>query len=312
MMARFMGADVIRILAKQSKDTLVTLRFDNKHRNFTFDSYLARMRNAHEDGEAKSEMLKVQDLLDGFQVPELQHCKSIITSNAQYKNNFDAAAQFIAEQLAMLKTTNGPTNRTLSVLETDPSTGEQAATKKQLTRKLKSLKKQLGKAKKAKGKAHKKANMAAKFTKENPSAYVPPEEWAKMSLEEKALARKARQEQGIPVRGLKALSRRKDPEEPIDVDEGGATKGMEAMDVDNDKMEVDAKEGNQKGTAPVDTNKQGTAPKPAALPSSILKPPPSKLHGLKALVTTQRDATYSKGKEGKDKRVNFTLGSKRS
>ena len=54
MVARFMGQDVKRVLAKQAKEALLNLRYDNKSKNFTYPNFLARMRNAFEDGEHKS------------------------------------------------------------------------------------------------------------------------------------------------------------------------------------------------------------------------------------------------------------------
>ena len=41
-----LGADVQMVLLRTSEDALRRITFDNRNRNFTFDTFIARMREA--------------------------------------------------------------------------------------------------------------------------------------------------------------------------------------------------------------------------------------------------------------------------
>ena len=91
-------------------------------------------------------------------------------------------------------------------METDSSA--ESGSLKQMERRLKKAERKLKKAQRkheqVKSGAHKK-NSSNKFSSGNPGAYIPTSEWRKLTEEQKAEARKARQKDGIPTRKVGAI-----------------------------------------------------------------------------------------------------------
>ena len=118
-------------------------------------------------------------------------------------------------------------------------------------------------------KVPRKKNTAAKFTKKNPGAYIPKEEWNKLTEEQKVAAREARNADGIPTRGLKALIRAPVPSTQPVVEPPTA---MVVEELEEETPLPPAK------AASAIVNRLLAAPK------------------VRQLTTTQREATYAKAK----------------
>ena len=99
---QLMGRDVQSHLQSLAQQTLQTLRYDGKSKNWSWVKTVARLRTASDDlgpDDQMSETRKVKVLLDAFQVPSLLHIKEIIRSNPEYANNFENCVTFISETL---------------------------------------------------------------------------------------------------------------------------------------------------------------------------------------------------------------------
>ena len=143
------------------------------------------------------------------------------------------------------------------------------------------------------GKTKSKITKRNKFDPSTPHAYVPPNEWKKMTAEQKEAARNARNNKGIKSRSVNTVTTVTDDEEVRHVSRLGSA------------LEGDAVE----GTDGADEVPDGSSPRqllPVAtvVPPHLLKAPP-----VKPLVTTQRLQAYKAGVKRKNKAVSFAQGS---
>ena len=86
------GDDVRALMLEQAQNKLEKLRFDNRSKNFTFDTFIDKMRECFIDmgpDEQMTETRKVSKLMAAWQVPSLQHLSAIVLSNPQYKHDFE-------------------------------------------------------------------------------------------------------------------------------------------------------------------------------------------------------------------------------
>ena len=274
-----MGEDTKSKLMKDAKQTLVSLRHDGKSKNFTFDHYLTKLRTAHEDlDQAPTERSKVHNLLNGFQHPSLLHCKSTINATDRHSEDFEAAAAFLSQEIASIATTNAPLGRSVAAVETDASA--ENGSLKQMERRLKKAERKLKKAQRknehVKSGAHKRNN-SNKFSSGNPGAYIPTSEWRKLTEEQKAEARKARQKDGIPTRKVGAIRVIKNTKTTTFKTPIEESKDVSMEDVDKG---IKARQ---------------SAPE-RQVPPSVLNapPPPSNKPKARALSVTQRVETHDK------------------
>ena len=216
---QYLGEDVQMIMLRTAEDALRRMSFDNRNRNFTFDSFIARMREAFENmGEANqfTEERKVLKLLDAWNVSALSHVSTTISNDPLLRSSFDRTVIFLAKELSGLKTKNA--TRNVSAITTQPTQdSERERTIAELKTKLKEAQKKLRKKsgrEKSDEQTPTQANAAkrpTKFSKRNPGAYVSMGAWQKMTAEEKAAAREARKQKGIKVRTASALERASPP-----------------------------------------------------------------------------------------------------
>ena len=202
-----LGADVQMVLLRTSEDVLRRITFDNRNRNFTFDTFIARMREAFEQmGEDNqlSEERKVNKLLDAWTVSALSHVGTTIQSNPELRGSFDRTVVFLAGELTALKMKNG--TRNVSAITTTTESAD-VRTLKQLRSKLKEAQRKLKrKSGKMDGDVPAGKKPATKFSKKNPGEYVTAKVWRSMSQEEQAAAREARKQKGIAVRAISSIA----------------------------------------------------------------------------------------------------------
>ena len=283
LLGQYMGEDYRAVLLKKAETTLANIRFDGRSKNWTFDRFISKLRESFIDlgpNDQLSERRKVNKLMSAWQVPALMHVDTTIQATPQYREDFDASVNFLANQLATLTTKNGPNNRTVAYTSTE-SSGDKPRDSKRSGGKWQNPKK------KNKSQVPAKKNTAAKFTKKNPGAYIPSKEWKKLTDEQKEAARTARSADGIPSRSLRTITRTLarttiGHQEPMDVDD------HESMDTDDEKS-VNTQDSPRVGAftqilpPPADNP---TMPPP--LPRTLLVAPK-----VRQLVTTQRVATYA-------------------
>ena len=165
-------------------------------KNFTFDTFIDRMRECFIDmgpNDQMTETRKVSKLMAAWQVPSLQHLSAIVLSNPQCKHDFEASVTFLSGQLShQVLRCGGWPGRNASTTATgggDDGCGNATDTED---------------AKDAKEEAQPSATNG--FDPEDPGAYVPADVWRQFTPEQKEAARKAREEQGIPTRGVSYLT----------------------------------------------------------------------------------------------------------
>lgn len=214
----YMGVDIKLLLMKKAETVLANAVFDGKSKSWTWTKHIGKLKESFEDmaasGQELTGRMQVTKLLATFQFEPLKHLASTIETSPEYRDNFQKAAAFIQGQINALRLKNGSTNRTLASMETfedddmdlDTSKETTSAKLKKVKRKLKQVKSKLKMAKKKNLAAKfEKTNKATKFSKNNPGAYIPAAEWKKLTPEQQAEARKAREADGIPTRRISAL-----------------------------------------------------------------------------------------------------------
>ena len=294
---QFLGADAKALALKRAEKTLQHIRFDGRSKNWTFNKFIGRLREAFLDmgpDNELSEERKVNKLMQAWQVQSLQHLHATVSATPRYKGNFDACVNFLSEQLTSIQLMNdGPGRNINSVTQTIEGNNKQL---NEIKAQLSSLKKHLDEKKSGNNskKNTPKKNKESKYNPSNPGAYVPKEEWDKMTEEQKAKARASRNEQGIKTRKLASITtgkkKRKDKKSPPE-DESPTKKPKPSPD-DKDDAEAVA-------LAAVNTKP------PFKLKSALLKSPPVNNKQVQfepsdfsfcAFKTTQREETYNKKK----------------
>ena len=109
LLGTYMGADVSQVLLRRAEEFLTRASFDGRSKNFTFDKFIGKLRQAFNDlGEENqmSERRKVEKLVSAFQVPNLQHLDAMVTGDPARANNFEVAVTFIAGQMATQRNKN--------------------------------------------------------------------------------------------------------------------------------------------------------------------------------------------------------------
>ena len=191
---RYMGQDFKLLQRSKATLTINHSRYDGRSRNYTLDKHLNRYRQAFIDlgpADAPSEQRKVELFMNSWQVPGQMHLAATVRSNPKYKNSFEETATFLSGEMAANQTlnTNAPAaDRSIAAVGARQSTPK---SKPKCSAKSKS-----------KGKPHKGrfTNKARRFSRGNPSAFVPSSVWKKMSKEDQQAARDRRRVEGIPSR----------------------------------------------------------------------------------------------------------------
>ena len=317
LLGQFLGADAKSLLLKKAETTLEKITFDGRSRNWTFDKFIGRLRESFIDlgtGNQLSEERKVNKLMQAWHVSSLSHLNAFVTSNPTYKYDFNACVNYLSEQLTHQQLMNKAPGRNVAALSQDSmdcddqidSNNRQIA---QLKSQIKSLNKKLER-KKGGGKSPSKTpiekNKSPKFDPSNPGAYIPRPQWEKLSEEERAQARAAREKKGIKTRKLSCLMSGKKKKRAQLKDDG-----EDAMDVDEDKMDVEVETlagevqdltlsavGTRARARGVDPSllQSPSGPGVARLGSATVSPPANPSSNLSVLRTSQREATYARKK----------------
>ena len=143
--SQYMGRSVTTLLLKRAETTLETLRFDGKSKNWTWDKFVGRYRDAlHDLGPENqlSEQRKVIKLMSAFQVPHLAHFEAIVFNDPSLAGSLNEAVTFLGSQMAANKMKNGMMTRALSSVSTediDSGAEKRQGQLKALRRKIKSL-----------------------------------------------------------------------------------------------------------------------------------------------------------------------------
>ncbi len=240
----YMGDDVKRLLLKKAEATLALATFDGKSKTWTFLKHAGRLRESFEDIETAGQVLtgemKVNKLMASFQFEALKHLPSIIELDPNYSSNFEAAVAFIQGQINSLRLKNGSNNRSLSAIESmdvfyeeDGSESDEELTELQLIRRdLKQLKLKMTDSKTKKPPTKK--NVASKYDKKNPGAYIPWHKWKELNTEQQNAARESRKQDDIPSRQVSLLSTQGGNSEGT-VDGNSEGTDMNDADVDSSK-----------------------------------------------------------------------------
>ncbi len=119
LIRQYMGPDIQRVLACRAEQFLEHAHFDNKSRNFTYDKFVGRMRQAFIDlgpEDKMSEKRKVTKLMQAWQVDNLKHLDAMVTGDPVRSTNFEEAAAFLGDQMTALQTKNQSNRRNISSL----------------------------------------------------------------------------------------------------------------------------------------------------------------------------------------------------
>ena len=129
----FMGADIQYSLRASAESTLLSLRFDGKSKDQTFDQFVGMLRDAFNELSDlnMSEETKVLKFKAAFQVEEFRHLHSMISANPRLRSNFDSTIAFVGEQIRSVQLQNGVIpDRELAALEQDPEEPPKKRTRK--------------------------------------------------------------------------------------------------------------------------------------------------------------------------------------
>ena len=212
LMAQYLGRDVQNLLCSQAELFLQHARFDATSKNFTFDKFINRLRQAFDDlgtDEQLTDSRKVLKLLRAWQVSSLSHLDSTIAADPNMSSDFEAAVTFLKSQLlAQQEKNKGIGNRRAAALNSNSMKYTKGGDDDPDARD--SYKRPHKKGSKAKFK------QKGNFDPKNPGAYLKHSVWIKLTDAQKKASREARVANGIPTRKVSALSRGK--EVPTDND----------------------------------------------------------------------------------------------
>ena len=239
-----------------------------------------------------NETRKVSKLMAAWQVPSLMHLDSIVQSNPEFKHDFEATVTYLSGQLShqSLRHGGGP-GRNIHSVETQGNSGSSKSEVKKLKREIKALKKgHGGKDSGDKPKVHKsnKTNQAAKFSRSNPGAHIPPNEWKKLTAEQREAARKARERDGISTTRNNGTLATGNEERTVSV--------LRAVTMDSALAE---------GTDDLSIDAPRQLLAATHVPPHMLESPPGR-----SLMTTQRQELYKKGSKRKRSTVQFSQDTK--
>ena len=332
LLGQFLGEDVRAVLLRRAEKLLENIRFDNRNRNFSFDKFIGKMREAFLDlgpDNQLTEQRKVNKLMQAFQVPGMSHLDAIVQSTPIYRNSFDSTVNLLASQLAQLRLKNGPGQSArnvgkLQTIDEDIPFDDDldSSTKAKLTSEIKTLRKQVQReikaAKAAKAKAdranHKKVQ-AHKFSKKNPTAYLSSAAWHNLTDEQKVAAREARKKAGIKSKQSRRVgmlltnpggSKVDPPDEEVAMKppaKNGPTKPdeMDTTDDDSDSSDSEMATSDDESSSDDDSSVEGTqkdSRNKATVSAARVIPGVHasllKAPKVRSLITTQRASTYHK------------------
>lgn len=191
LVAQFMGPDIERVLQSQALTFLNNAVFRGDNRNFTFDKFIGRMRQAFIDlgpEDQCTEARKVRELMKAWQVSYLDHLDPHVLNNPQINQNFEAAVSFLGDQLANKKVKHSPGNnnrtaRNLGAMGSGNKQGNKQAS-----------------ARKGNQSKH-------KFDPKNPHKFLKGKAWWDLTDAQREEARKARLKRGIqPTKNSRNVS----------------------------------------------------------------------------------------------------------
>ena len=159
------------------------MRFDGRSRNFTFDTFTGRFKDALNElaDQNMTEETKVMTFRNAFQMQEFRHLHSTISSTQRLRTNLDNTIAFVGEQIRTMKQQNGVNqSRHLASYAKSPA---KTAHKKWVNPKSKKS-------------SNKKKKPNTKFDPKVPGAYLTKSAWFKLTEEQKKASRDARNEQG--------------------------------------------------------------------------------------------------------------------
>jgi hypothetical protein len=106
LIALYLGSDVMELLMKEAEACLKRITFDRNNKNFTFDKYVAKLRQYFIDLNRTNipEAYKIRKLMDSLNVTSLGNIYPVIKASPQYRNDFDVTVVFVQDQLAALST----------------------------------------------------------------------------------------------------------------------------------------------------------------------------------------------------------------
>ena len=182
LMQTHMGEDIQYTLRAAAETTLMSLKFDGRSRNFTYDTFTGRFKDALNElaDQNMSEEHKVLKFRKAFQVVEFNHLHGIISSNPTYRNNLDNTIAFVGEQIRSAKQQNG-SNQSRN-LSSYTKANSKTAHKKWVNPKSKKHKK-------------KRPKPATKFDPNNPGACLTKKAWNEMTPAQQEASRTARNEE---------------------------------------------------------------------------------------------------------------------
>ena len=283
---QYMGANVRALLLKKAETTLEHLRFDGRSKNWTWEKFVGKYREAMHDLGPNNQMTeerKVVKFLSAFQVQHLGHCEAIIMSNPDLANSLERTITFLSQQVVSSRLKNGPISRNVSSVATESAdtpaptkTGKSSRQIKALKRKLKALQER-----KKRDNTKFKNKRSDKFNPDSPGDYLPSSEWNKITEEQKAASRAARKAMGIPVRGVSSVA--SEDSKPAPKDSGDSNPSVDVEVVGTRPRNV----GFAATVAQAAIEPEGTSV--ATLPATNLKPPP-----LKSFTISQRPKAYAK------------------
>ena len=291
LLGQFMGADAKAVLLKRAEKVLANTTFDGRNRNWTFDKFIGKLREAFMDlgpDNQLSEQRKVNKLMQAWQVQSLQHVRAIVSATPAYRDNFDACVYFLSEQLTGLQLMNQAPGRNVSLV-TKNDIDQNNKQLKDLQVEIKSLQKQLndrksgksgnnGKSGKDSSKGAAKKNRSDKYDPSNPTAYIPDKVWRSLDKKQIEQIRDAREKEGIPVRRVGSVQTKKRKPDSQEVQDD--TDSREVGQVQNKKISIEVH------------------PTLLQSPAASKKPAPTvpKAPTVGALKTSQRSETYSQKK----------------
>ena len=121
LISQYMGRSVTTLLLKRAETTLETLYFDGKNKNWTWDKFIGRYREALDDlgpDNQISEERKVIKLMSAFQVPNLAHCEAIVFNDPRLAGSLNEAITFLGSQMTASEMKNGMMTRALATVAT--------------------------------------------------------------------------------------------------------------------------------------------------------------------------------------------------
>ena len=186
LVAQFMGPDICNVLQSQAVEFLANAVFRGDNKNFPFDKFIGRMRQAFMDlgpNDQYTEQRKVRELMKAWQVSYLDSLDPHVLNHPQRSQNFEAAVSFLGDQLANRRvkhTTSGSgrNNRNISSLDRDGRTRAPRNPKK------------------ARGNSSNNGSKH-KYDPRNPHKFLSGKAWWAMTDAQREEARKARLKRGI-------------------------------------------------------------------------------------------------------------------